>query len=222
MTRTVLRHSRSHIGITAWSLPFDQAWGLGWAKKKRLGKATFLPLPPFAPSGEQFHSQLADFYIPGLSKSLLSLNVFPQNSSVRCLGGKDRYGPFTEICFWIICSLSCFQEGLEGVSHTTKGILRAGPPATPWWASTTCSYSLFCVPLLSGLSKLGWWPAQHTPPGLRCKDKKKRIRALALFAFIYSFNIHWPWATGHVFTNVWHKVTLPDTMESSPRISEWA
>lgn len=94
--------------------------------------ATFLPLTPFAPTGERFHSQLADFYRWDLSKSLLSVNVFPQNGPVKCLGGKNHNGQSTEICYLIICSCSCFQEGLEGVSHRTKGTLGARPAATRW------------------------------------------------------------------------------------------
>lgn len=76
--------------------------------------ATFLPLTP---PGNQFHGQLAGFYRQGLSKSLLSLYVFPQNGVVKGLRDKNRNGQSTEICFLIIWSRSCSQESLEGVSQ---------------------------------------------------------------------------------------------------------
>lgn len=81
--------------------------------------ATFLPLLPFAPSGKQVHSQLADFYGLGLRERLLSPNVFPLNGPTKCLGGKGHNSQVTDICFLIICFPSFFQEVWEGVSHST-------------------------------------------------------------------------------------------------------
>lgn len=92
--------------------------------------ATFLPLPPFAPRGQQFCSQLANFYRLGL-RSLLSQNVFPQNGPVKRLRGKDCNSHFIDICFLIICFPNFFQEDLEGVSHRTKGTLKLNPLPSP-------------------------------------------------------------------------------------------
>lgn len=53
--------------------------------------ATFLTPTLFAPFREQqLYSQLADFYILGLSQSLLSVNVFPESDQVGRPGGKDH------------------------------------------------------------------------------------------------------------------------------------
>lgn len=92
--------------------------------------ATFLPLPPFAPWGQQFCSQLANFYRLGL-RSLLPQNVFPQNGPVKSLRGKDHNSHFIDICFLIICFPNFFQEDLEGVSHRTKGTLKLSPLPSP-------------------------------------------------------------------------------------------
>ena len=109
--------------------------------------ATFLPLPPFAPCGEQVHSQLADFYRLGLRESLLSPNVFPQNGPVKRLGGKDHNSQFIDICFLIICFPSFFQEDLEGVSHRMKGTLKLNllPSPHPPVVSKRSTLTVLCL-----------------------------------------------------------------------------
>lgn len=163
--------------------------------------ATFLPLTPFAPWGQQFCSQLANFYRLGLRR-LLSQNVFPQNGPVKRLRGKDRNSHSIDICFLIMCFPNFFQEDLEGVSLRTKGTLKLNPLTSPHptpVVSTWLMLTVLCVsPFASKQARIEASPA-YSPwaPLQRHEEKGQSFMPLCLHVLIqYSSGM------GCMFTNM--------------------